>query len=47
MQISFDGRVKNQLGPGQESMGDAPMLSLFFSGKKSLIKTDRCGGTLL
>ena len=36
-QISVDGRGKNQLGPGQKGVVDVPMLSIFFTGKKSLI----------
>jgi len=35
---------KNQLEPGQESMWDAPVVTLSFA-KKSLTKTDLCAGT--
>jgi hypothetical protein len=36
---------KNQLQPGQESIGDATVLSNFFV-KKSLTNTDWCVGAL-
>jgi len=35
---------KNQLEPGQESIWDAPVVTLSFA-KKSLTKTDLCAGT--
>jgi len=47
VQISVDGTGKNQLAPGQKGVGDVHMLSIFFTGKKSLIKTSRCAGALL
>jgi len=47
MVISIKRKVKNQLEPGQESMGDAPVLSYCnFLKKKSLTKTDQCAGAL-
>jgi hypothetical protein len=46
MLISVEGTGKNQLEPGQESMGDASVLSNSFFAKKTLNKTDRCAGAL-
>jgi len=43
---SDEGRVKNQLEPGQESMGDSTVLSRCFA-KKSLAKIDRYAAALL
>jgi len=45
--ILVKGTGKNQLKPGQKSMGDAPVLSHFFFAKKSFIKTYRRAGALL
>jgi hypothetical protein len=41
MLISVEGTGKNQLEPGQGTIGD--VVTMFFA-KKSLIKTDRCAG---
>jgi len=45
MLVSLERTGKNQLEPGQESMGDSTVLSLCFA-KKSLAKTDRWAGAL-
>jgi len=45
MLISVEGTDKNQLEPGEESMGGSTVLSLYFANK-SLAKTDRCHGAL-
>ena len=48
MVISVEGKVTNQLQPGQEYMGDGPVLShCDLLKKKSLAKTDQCAGALL
>jgi len=41
MLISVEGTGKNQLDPGQEGLGDDPMLS-----HRSLTENDRCAGAL-
>ena len=46
MLSSVEGSGKNQLQPGQEGMGDAPVVTLF-SAKKSLTKTNQCAEALL
>jgi hypothetical protein len=47
MVISVEGKVKNQLEPGQDSMGDTPVLSHCYLLKISLTKTDQCAGALV
>ena len=46
MLISAEGSDKNQLELGEESMGDAAVLSHCFA-KKSMTKIDRCAGAFV
>jgi len=46
MPISVEDAGKNQLQPGQESMGGCSSGVTLFSAKKSLTETGRCAGAL-
>jgi len=46
MLISLEGTGKNQMEPGQESMGNAPVLSHCSFARKCLTKTNWDAGAL-